>query len=242
MSVTGDTKLEHVEFTCHDGKNLIRTITRQRYHSAPASQTGEMKNPSETPKARVTYTASYPYALGRTVATANYGTNGGTALVRSSTIPANACIGSIRGVGCDPAVPLAHWMTVFHRLGDHRSHHRYRSGPVGMHIGVFQSILAIVFQQSNEARIRRRTYGPNRITLRSRTIKPDVLSRMALAFANFAGSKLRWIPRIRNNNQMSGRMTHCRISVRTIIERKRGPLQSDGSRPEPVVGEGGRKD
>ena len=87
MSVTGDTILEQVEFTYDDGGNLIQTTTRQRYHNAPASQTGALKNPSETPKARVTYVASYPDALGRTVATANYGTNGGTALVRSSTIP-----------------------------------------------------------------------------------------------------------------------------------------------------------
>jgi len=87
MSRVGDTILEQVEFTYDDGGNLIETVTRQRYHNAPASQTGELKNPPETPKARVTYSASYPDALGRTVATANYGTNGGAALVRSSTIP-----------------------------------------------------------------------------------------------------------------------------------------------------------
>ena len=87
MSVTGDTILEQVEFTYDDGGNLIQTTTRQRYHNAPASQTGALRTPSETPKARVTYVASYPDALGRTVATANYGTNGGSALVRSSTIP-----------------------------------------------------------------------------------------------------------------------------------------------------------
>lgn len=40
-----------------------------------------------TPKARVTYMASYPDALGRTVATVNYGTNGGSTLSRPSTIP-----------------------------------------------------------------------------------------------------------------------------------------------------------
>ncbi len=35
----------------------------------------------------MTYVAAYPDALGRTVAVANYGTNGGTALTRSATIP-----------------------------------------------------------------------------------------------------------------------------------------------------------
>ena len=70
-----------------EASNVIETITRQRYHDAPASQTGELQNPSTTPKARVTYNANYSDGIGRTVATANYGTNGGTALTRSSTIP-----------------------------------------------------------------------------------------------------------------------------------------------------------
>jgi YD repeat-containing protein len=87
MSVTGDTILEQVEFTYDAGGNVIETVTRRRYHNAPASQTGELKNPSETPKARVTYSASYPDALGRTQAAVSYGTNGGSALSRSSTIP-----------------------------------------------------------------------------------------------------------------------------------------------------------
>lgn len=89
-TVTGDTIMERSETIYDDAGNAIQSTTRQRYHNAPASQTGELKNPSETPKARVTYSASYPDALGRTVATANYGTNGGTALVRSSTIPAGS--------------------------------------------------------------------------------------------------------------------------------------------------------
>ena len=76
MSVADDTILEQVEFTYDDAGNLIQTVTRQRYHNAPASQTGELKNPSETPKARVTYTVSYPDALGRSQASVNYGTNG----------------------------------------------------------------------------------------------------------------------------------------------------------------------
>lgn len=87
MFVVGDTIVEQVEFGYDDGGNLTETVTRQRFHNAPSSPTGELKNPSETPKAQVTYSASYPDALGRTVATADYGTNGGTALVRSSTIP-----------------------------------------------------------------------------------------------------------------------------------------------------------
>jgi YD repeat-containing protein len=86
-TVTGDTIMEQSESTYDDASNVIQSTSRQRYHNAPASQTGVLKNPTETPKARVTYVAKYPDALGRGVATANYGTNGGTALVRSSTIP-----------------------------------------------------------------------------------------------------------------------------------------------------------
>lgn len=65
MTVSNYTILEQVESTYDDASNLIQTTSRQRYRNAPASQTGELKNPSETPKARVTYTASYPDALGR---------------------------------------------------------------------------------------------------------------------------------------------------------------------------------
>jgi len=86
-TVTGDTIMEQIETELDTAGNAIESISRQRYHNAPASQTGELKSPSLTPNARVTYTAIYPDALGRTVATANYGTNGGTALSRSSTIP-----------------------------------------------------------------------------------------------------------------------------------------------------------
>jgi RHS repeat-associated protein len=60
---------------------------RQRYQNAPASQSGPLGDPSTDPKARVTSTAQWHDALGRQIATAAYGTNGGTALVRPDTIP-----------------------------------------------------------------------------------------------------------------------------------------------------------
>ncbi|QDU01709.1 tRNA3(Ser)-specific nuclease WapA precursor [Gimesia chilikensis] len=85
--LTGDTILEQTETTFDDASNVIESLSRMRYHDAPASQTGALQDPSTTPKARVIYLASYPDALGRTVALANYGTNGGTALSRSTTIP-----------------------------------------------------------------------------------------------------------------------------------------------------------
>ncbi len=45
---------------------------------------------TDTPQARVTYIANWPDALGRVVATADYGTNGGTSLSRPATIPARS--------------------------------------------------------------------------------------------------------------------------------------------------------
>ena len=47
----------------------------------------ELKSPSETPKARVMYQAQWPDVLGRAVASADYGTNGGSALSRPATVP-----------------------------------------------------------------------------------------------------------------------------------------------------------
>lgn len=86
-SVTDDVIMEQSESDYDAAGNVIESRNRHRYHNAPATQTGELKSPSVTPNARVTYSASYPDAIGRTVATANYGTNGGSALSRSSTIP-----------------------------------------------------------------------------------------------------------------------------------------------------------
>jgi len=86
-SVTSDVILEQTETTYDHAENVIQITKRERYHNAPASQLGELQNPTTTPKARVTYTAQYHDPLGRVVAVANYGTNGGTALSRPSTIP-----------------------------------------------------------------------------------------------------------------------------------------------------------
>lgn len=86
-NVDGDTILEQSESIYDDASNLIQSTTRQRYHNAPASQTGELKDPATNPKARVTYAALYPDALGRQQANADYGTNGGSTLSRSSTTP-----------------------------------------------------------------------------------------------------------------------------------------------------------
>ena len=89
FNVTGDTILQQTETAYDSASNLIQTNVRHRYHNATG--TGELGTPSSTqPKARVTYAAMYPDPLGRTTATAEYGTNGAAALSRPDTIPARA--------------------------------------------------------------------------------------------------------------------------------------------------------
>uniref|UniRef100_UPI0035694D90 hypothetical protein n=1 Tax=Novipirellula sp. TaxID=2795430 RepID=UPI0035694D90 len=89
-TVTGDVILIQSETTYDDAGNSIQSATRQRYHNAPAAQTGALGSPTVTPNARIQYSANYPDALGRSVATAGYGTNGGVSFTRSATIPASS--------------------------------------------------------------------------------------------------------------------------------------------------------
>jgi RHS repeat-associated protein len=85
--VSSDTLLTQAEVMFDAAGNAIQTITRKRYHIATG--TGALGSPtSAQPQARVEYLAAYPDALGRTIALAAYGTNGGTSLDRSATIPA----------------------------------------------------------------------------------------------------------------------------------------------------------
>ena len=85
-SVTGDTILEQTETAYDAASNSTQTTQRQRYHNATG--TGELNGPSGVqPKARVTYTATWHDPLARSIATADYGTNGGSTLSRPDTIP-----------------------------------------------------------------------------------------------------------------------------------------------------------
>ncbi len=88
-SVATDTILEQVEMTYDAASNTIQVTARQRYHNATG--VGPLGSPSSAqPQARVTYTASWPDGIGRVVAAADYGTNGGTALSRPQTIPTSS--------------------------------------------------------------------------------------------------------------------------------------------------------
>ena len=88
--VDDDVILGQVEFSYDSAGNVVETVVRRRYHNAPDSQTGPLADPAMTPKARVSYVASYPAALGRVIATAEYGTNGGKALSRPATVSARS--------------------------------------------------------------------------------------------------------------------------------------------------------
>jgi RHS repeat-associated protein len=84
----GATVMEQSETTFDDAGNGIATTHRQRHDNA--SGNGELGTPGSQPKARVSYTATYPDALGRTQAQADYGTNGNSSWTRSATIPARS--------------------------------------------------------------------------------------------------------------------------------------------------------
>jgi RHS repeat-associated protein len=85
-NVTGDTIFEQVETSVDAASNVIETRLRRRHHDATG--TGELTTPlGSQPKARVSYMALWPDAIGREQALANYGTNGDLTLSRPTTIP-----------------------------------------------------------------------------------------------------------------------------------------------------------
>jgi YD repeat-containing protein len=87
LTVVNDTILEQQTMTYNEIGIVIKTDARQRYHDAPASQLGSLRTPSTAPKARITYSASWIDGVGRTIASADYGTNGGAAFTRPATVP-----------------------------------------------------------------------------------------------------------------------------------------------------------
>ena len=100
--VDGDTILEQTELSYDAASNVVQTTQRQRYHNATG--TGELGTPSSTqPKARVTHQANWQDPVGRTVAAANYGTNGGSSLSRPNTVPARSDEVLVTSVGYDEA-------------------------------------------------------------------------------------------------------------------------------------------
>ncbi len=86
----GDNVLTQVETTYDNNANAILVTTRQRFHDNPLTAQGAdgaLKDPTNLPKARVSYQASYYDAADRRTAQVDVGTNGGTAYTRPNTVP-----------------------------------------------------------------------------------------------------------------------------------------------------------
>jgi RHS repeat-associated protein len=104
--VAGDTVMEQQEFVYDDAGNTILTRSRQRFHDAADSLTGDLGGPSSsgsTAKARVYYAASYYDRANRLTDSVDVGTNGGSAYTRPSTVPARSDTALITSYGYDDA-------------------------------------------------------------------------------------------------------------------------------------------
>ena len=86
--VANATVMEQAAYLWDNGGNRISGTSKQRFDNAAG--TGALGNPVTEPKARISYSAFYPDALGREQARANYGTNGGSAWSRPATIPSRS--------------------------------------------------------------------------------------------------------------------------------------------------------
>jgi RHS repeat-associated protein len=88
-TVTGDTVMMQEELTHDNAGNVVRRVSRERFHDATG--TGGLTTPGGAqPKARVRYAALFPDPLGRQKAVADYGTNGGSAPGWPATAPARS--------------------------------------------------------------------------------------------------------------------------------------------------------
>ena len=87
-SVASDNVLEQDETQYDADSNPILQITRQRFDNE--TTTGALANPTTAPKARVYYVASYYDSASRLIATANAGTDGGSAWTRPSSVPSDS--------------------------------------------------------------------------------------------------------------------------------------------------------
>jgi RHS repeat-associated protein len=87
-NVSDATVVEQTEHAYDKAGNQLSMVMRQRFDNATG--TGELKNPTTQPKARASYEAKYPDAIGRLIAQANFGTNGGSSWSRPTTLPARS--------------------------------------------------------------------------------------------------------------------------------------------------------
>ncbi len=85
--VTADIVIEQNETDYDEASNITGAIRLLRFHNA--SGTGALDGPAGSPASRNYYTFQWNDGIGRQVASANYGTNGGTAPERPGSIPAS---------------------------------------------------------------------------------------------------------------------------------------------------------
>src|SRR5262249_21979153 len=83
--VSGDTVLSQTEYTYDASGNVLKTLTRERFHNA--SGTGVLGDPSSGIGARVSYSGSYYDLADRPTAMVNVGTNGGRSWTPPSPAP-----------------------------------------------------------------------------------------------------------------------------------------------------------
>ena len=84
--VSSDVVIEQNEWSYDDASNVLLTTSRQRFHDAAG--TGPLLGPNGLePLARVTYAAQWQDGIGRLIAEADYGTNGGNDFQRPELVP-----------------------------------------------------------------------------------------------------------------------------------------------------------
>ncbi|MCB1129858.1 MAG: RHS repeat-associated core domain-containing protein [Verrucomicrobiae bacterium] len=86
--VGSDIVIEQNETAYDNGSNVIATTRLLRFHDATG--TGPLNGPhGSQPKSRDYHSFTWSDAIGRTLATADYGTNGGSTPTRPATVPAS---------------------------------------------------------------------------------------------------------------------------------------------------------
>jgi YD repeat-containing protein len=100
-SVAADNVLEQQQTVYDAASNVIETVGKQRFHDETA--TGALGGPTTGPLARVYYAGAWYDAANRLTATADVGTNGGTAWTRPATAPAGSDTVLVTGYGYNGA-------------------------------------------------------------------------------------------------------------------------------------------
>jgi RHS repeat-associated protein len=89
--VSNDLVISQEFFDYDDASNRTGAHSGERTHVALPNDAGELRGADDAnPNGRISHLFSYPDAIGRIVATANYGTAGGTTPTRPDTIPSQS--------------------------------------------------------------------------------------------------------------------------------------------------------